>query len=71
MDFSLLIEATGSQVPHQRLNSRHATSMPDAARPETGIRLAPPGALSIPGLDITSVFDTWSVVHFRSSQLLI
>jgi hypothetical protein len=37
LGFSLLIEATGSHVPHKGLVQVHATSMPDVA--QAGCRL--------------------------------
>lgn len=69
LDFSLDIGTTDSQVPYQCLHDRHATSMPDADRPE----LRFPSDLSqsiVEALVLTSftIIDTSSMVHFHSSQ---
>ena len=72
LSFSLNIGTTASQVPHQCLKYRHATSMPDAIRP----KLRSPsdssrGIVEAPVLASIAILDTSSVVHFRSSQYLL
>lgn len=64
MDFSLVIEATGSHVPHKGLIQVHATSMPDAD--QAGYRLL----LDLSRSNDSSrfrhrpyAFDTFAVVH--------
>ena len=69
---SLSIETTDSQVPYPRLNDRHATSMPDAARPE--LRLLSDlsrGIVETPVLTSVTIIDTSSMVHLHSSQSFI
>ena len=72
LSFSLNIGTTASQVPHQRLKYRHATSMPDAIRP----KLRSPsdssrGNVEAPVLASLTIIDTSSMVHFCSSQYLL
>lgn len=64
-----LHRSTDSQVPYQRLNDCHATSMPDAARPElrflSGLSR---GIVETPVLTSVTVIDTSSMVHLHSSH---
>jgi len=69
---SLDIGTTASQVPYQRLNKGHATSMPDATGPE----LRCPSDFSQDDVEIlvltsVAIIDTSSMVHSRSSPLLL
>jgi hypothetical protein len=66
---SLNIETTDSQVPHQRLNDRHATFMPDAVSPE--LRFLTDwsrGVVEASVLTSVTIIDTSSMVHLHSSQ---
>ncbi len=65
----LNIEATDSQVPYPRLNDRHATSMPDAARPELRfLSDLSRGIVETPVSTSVTIIDTSSMVHLHSSQ---
>jgi len=69
LSFFLIIATTASQVPHQCLKYRHATSMPDAIRPKlTSPSDSSRGNVETPVLTSIAIIDTSSMVHFRSSQ---
>jgi len=68
LDFSLLIEATGSHVPHKGLVQVHATSMPDVAQAGCRLLLGSSRANDSSRFRHRSyAFDTFMVVHGCSS----
>src|SRR5918999_4308558 len=66
--FSLLIEATGSHVPHKSLDQGHAISMPDVAQAVNRYPLSFSWSSASPQFRRHLLsFDTSTMVRLRSS----